>query len=128
MSSIKSEVVPTEFQNVQVIAIPSLDSTSGKTKYTTTFSPETLIVKSADTVINYQLISPTPTGVRFKNVVINQHTDQMSNPSISLSGKLVTLSDANTVKETISMTFHFVDNDGVEFNVDPDVLNEPDPT
>lgn len=119
---------PTEFINIQVIAIPKKDSQSGKVTYSTTFNPTSVIVKEIDTVLNYQLISPTPSGVRFSKVKINQKTTQLSEPSISLSGKLITFSDANTTKETISLTFHFIDNDGVEFLVDPDIDNEPPPT
>lgn len=127
MSTPKFDVTPTTFLNVQVTAIPQIDPITGKTTYQTTFSPEVLAVTQPDTVINYQLIAPTPAGVEFKNVNIKQHVDQLSTPSISLSGKLVTFSDANTSKETISLTFYFSDKDGVKFDVDPDLENIPDP-
>jgi hypothetical protein len=118
----------TKFENVQVIATPKTSDVSGKTEYETTFIPDSLKVKTLDVVVNYQLISPTPSGVKFKNVT-STHTEsnQLSAPSISQSGKLVTFSDANTVKEKINLTFHFIDDDGIEFQVDPDLDNEPPP-
>lgn len=114
-----------EFDNIQVVAIPYTDS-EGNVKYRTTFNPEIAEVTTFDTVLNYQLVSPTPEGVKFSKVSISpEHNDQLSTPSISISGKMVTLNDANTVKETISITFHFTDKDGIEFQVDPEVDNTP---
>lgn len=127
MSALKTDIAPTDFKNVQVTAIPVVDPKTGNVTYNTTFSQNKLTITQPDTVINYQLINPTPADVIFKSVKIKQHTDQLSPPSISLSGKLVTFSDQNSVKETISLTFYFTDKDGVEFNVDPDLENEPDP-
>jgi hypothetical protein len=119
---------PTPFINVQVIAIPQLDPTTGEVKYNTTFIPEMITVKESDTVINYQLIAPTPVGVEIKGLSVNpDNTHQLSKPSISESGKLVTFSDANTEKITLNITITFKDTDGVEFCVDPEVQNDPDP-
>lgn len=115
----------TEFDNVQVTAIPYLDS-EGKTKYRTTFTPESVEVTTFDTVLNYQLIEPTPAGVKFSKVTVSPvHNDQLSAPTVSVSGKMATFSDANTKKETLAITFHFIDDAGVEFQVDPDVDNNP---
>ncbi|MRV74749.1 hypothetical protein GJ700_23840 [Duganella sp. FT92W] len=114
-----------EFDNVQVTAIPYVDE-NGKTKYRTTFNPETVTVTTHDAILNYQLVAPTPDGVKFSKVSIKpEHSDQFSEPSISVSGKMVTFSDANTVKESLALTFHFTDSDGVEFLVDPEVDNNP---
>lgn len=120
----KQDIAQTAFLNVQVTAIPSL--VDGKVKYATTFNPASLTVKEADTVINYQLITPTPPGVQFKKLTVKpDRYDQFSEPTISESGKLVTFSDANTVRATFNITLHFTDKDGVEFSVDPEVENEP---
>jgi len=114
-----------EFDNVQVTAIPYTDA-DGKVKYKTTFNPTSVEVTTFDTVLNYQLIEPTPAGVRFSRVSVSpEHNDQLSEPSISISGKMVTFSDANTVKESLSLTFHFIDDTGTEFDVDPEVDNFP---
>lgn len=118
---------PTPFLNIQVTAIPTKDS-AGKVTYKTTFLPEKVSVTAHDTVLNYQLVAPTPTGVTFKNVnIVPGSQSQLSIPSISQSGKLVTFSDANTVAENFNLTFYFKDSDGIEFQVDPEVDNFPPP-
>lgn len=128
MSSKDLPIPATEFHNVQVTAIPSIDPETGQTNYSTTFNPESITVTTNDAVLNYQLIPPTPNDVQFKDVKFKQKTSQLSEPSISLSGKIVTFSDANTSKEDISITFHFIDKDNNEFFVDPIVENDPPPT
>jgi hypothetical protein len=117
----------TAFHNVQVTATPSLDPSTGKVIYTTTFDPESLTITTHDAVLNYQLVAPTPEGVQFKDVKFKQKVPQLSTPSIGLSGKIVTFSDQNTSQEAINLTFYFVDQDLVEFQVDPIVENEPPP-
>ncbi|AVR97256.1 hypothetical protein [Pseudoduganella armeniaca] len=119
---------PTAFLNVQVTAIPGIDPKTGKTKYTVHFNPAALQVTEYDTVINYQLVDPTPAGVVFKSVTVKPgREDQLSDPSISESGKLVTFSDANTKKANFHLTLHFKDKAGVEFLHDPEISNEPPP-
>ncbi len=119
---------PTAFLNVQVTALPETDPASGKTRYRTRFNPERLVVTEHDTVINYQLVAPTPAGVRFRSVTVKPgREDQLSDPSISESGKLVTFSDANTRTADFHLTLHFTDRDGIEFLVDPEGANEPPP-
>lgn len=118
---------PTTFLNVEVTAIPKLDQ-KGKVTYDTTFNPEKLIVKDPDTVINYQLVDPTPDGVIIKKMTVKPEVnDQFSDPSISKSGRMVTFSDANTTKQKLAVKLHFKDKDNVEFAVDPEVENEPRP-
>lgn len=116
---------PTQFINVLVTAVPDRDA--GQSTYKTTFRPEVVTVFQPDTVINYQLVDPTPPGVRFASVEITPDSSQMSAPSISRSGKLVTFSDANTKRESLAVTLHFTDHDGVRFAVDPDIKNDPQP-
>lgn len=115
----------TEFLNVQVTAIPKIDA-KGNVTYDTTFSPERLTVTATDTVINYQLVDPTPEDVKFKKLsVVPDKNDQFSEPSISESGKLVTFSDANTVKASFNIKIKFTNKDQQEFVVDPEVDNDP---
>lgn len=119
---------PTAFLNVQVTAIPEHDQTAGKTRYKVTFHPATLVVTEYDTVINYQLVEPTPAGVTFRSVTVKpSREDQLSDPSISESGKLVTFSDANTKPANFNLTMYFRDHANVEFNVDPEISNQPPP-
>jgi hypothetical protein len=124
---LKNNDAPTTFLNVEVTAIPKLDS-KGKVTYETTFNPEKLVVKDADVVINYQLVSPTPDAVIITKMTVKPDpNDQFSAPSISKNGKMVTFSDANTTKEKLFVKLHFKDKDNVEFAVDPEVENEPRP-
>lgn len=125
MSNNESPPPASEFHNIQVVATPTIDPASGKIAYTTTFDPPSVTITTHDAVLNYQLISPTPEGVQFKDVKVKQKVDQLSTPSISLSGKIVTFSDENTSQEDIHVTFYFSDKDGVEFLVDPIIENEP---
>lgn len=119
------DVAPTSFLNVQVTAIPQIDS-AGKVSYQTTFNPESLTVTDPDTVINYQLIDPTPADVQFSKLSIKPDgSNQFSVPTISESGKLVTFSDANTVRAKFNITIKFTDKDKQEFSVDPELENEP---
>lgn len=127
MSTPNIPIAPTRFINVLVTALPNIDA-DGKVSYITTFSPEAILVSDSDTVINYQLIAPTPADVIFKGMtVVEAHAGQFSEPSISQSGKLLTFSDANTSDETIHVFLKFTDKDKFEFGVDPEVINNPKP-
>ena len=123
----KTSEMPTQFINVRVTAVPDPDHKTSLVKYRTTFEPAFVTVVQPDTVINYQLVDPTPEGVRFASVEITPDSTQISQPSISRSGKLVTFSDANTKRESLAVTLYFTDRDGLRFAVDPDIKNDPQP-
>ena len=125
MKNLINDTARPQLLNVQVTAIPKI-GTNGKVNYETTFTPESLKVTEPDTIINYQLIDPTPSDVRFKSLSIKpDDSDQFSIPSISGSGKLVTFSDANTAKAKFNISIKFTDKDQQEFIVDPEVDNDP---
>lgn len=121
-------ITPTQFINILVTAIPEPDPQSGEVRYTTTFTPDIIRVVLPDTVINYQLVSPTPAGVKIDSISISPYNAQLSAPSIGCSGKIATLSDANTRSETLNITLNFIDEVGVAFAVDPEIRNDPEPT
>lgn len=111
---------------VQVVAVPSLDSATKKVKYQTTFTPAKVKVTAPDTILSYELVAPTPSGVRFKSVnVKGKRPEQISAPTISQSGKVMVMTDANSFKEVLNLTIHFKDSDELEFAVDPEVENDP---
>lgn len=111
---------------VQVVALPSIDPTTKKVKYDTTFSPEAVKATAPDTILSYELVAPTPAGVQFKSVKVKgKKPEQISSPSISQSGKVMVMTDANTFKEVLNLTIRFKDSDAVEFDVDPEVANDP---
>lgn len=125
MKDLTAEQAATTFLNVQVTAIPQVDE-QGNVTYQTTFTPHKLTVTDQDTVINYQLVDPTPADVKFKKLsVVPDQNNQFSVPSISESGKLVTFSDANTAKATFNIKIKFTNKDQQEFLVDPEVDNDP---
>ena len=120
------EATPTMFHNVQVSALPSTDPVSGATNYDVTFIPVAITVDSPDAVINYQLIWPTPDDVRFLDMtVLPVDQTQFSEESVSVDGKLLTFSDANTDDEILHVTLNFTDATGVSYAFDPQVINRP---
>ncbi|HEX8610831.1 MAG TPA: DP-EP family protein [Telluria sp.] len=110
----------TEFLNVQVTAI---ETSPGK--FAATFDPETLNVHRKDCVINYQLINST--GITFTGLTVDPaDNDQFSVPSVSKSGKMITLSDANTDHKTFHISLLLTGKKNG--NVDPEVINQPETT
>ncbi|RFP21554.1 hypothetical protein D0T25_09845 [Duganella sp. BJB488] len=51
---------------------------------------------------------------------------QLSEASVSVDGKLLTFSDANTVKMSLAINLKFKDGDMVEFSHDPQIQNNPE--
>jgi len=89
--------------------------------------PAVLVVSQPDTIVNYQIFDSGSDNIVFTGMtVIPEDNDQLSEESISISGKQLTFSDANTSKMTLNITLHFKDDDGVEFMHDPQVENEPE--
>lgn len=119
MSALKAS---TQFINVMVKVTPG--STPGAYKVET--APEVPFVTQADTVINYQLFDSGSKDIVFTGMtVIPEENDQLSPASVSVSGKQLTFSDANTSNVTLNITLDFKDDDGVEFKHDPQVQNDP---
>ncbi|MYM88819.1 DP-EP family protein [Rugamonas sp. FT82W] len=89
-------------------------------------APEMPYVTQQDTVINYQIYDDDHQGIVFTGMTImTLGNDQLSAASVSISGKQLTFSDANTSKVTISFKLNFKDAAGVEFMHDPQVENDP---
>jgi uncharacterized protein YcfL len=89
-------------------------------------APEMPYVTQQDTVINYQIYDDDNQGIIFTGMTImTLGNPQLSAASVSISGKQMTFTDANTSKVTISFTLNFKDAAGVEFMHDPQVENDP---
>lgn len=126
MAKIQNTSLAAPVVQVQVIALPSVDPITKKVKYDTTFSPVAIKVTAPDTILSYELVSPTPAGVQFKSVKVKgKKPDQISAPTISQSGKVMVMTDSNTFKEVLNLTIRFKDSDALEFDVDPEVENDP---
>jgi len=119
-------VASTPFINVSLKVRPK--STPGT--YKVESAPAILCITQPDTVINYQIVDSGEQNIVFnkKNpmTVLPADNNQLSAASVGISGKLLTLNDANTVPMTLNITLNFVDENGVEFNHDPEVENKPE--
>ncbi|WP_426338300.1 hypothetical protein ACN9MZ_17810 [Pseudoduganella sp. S-14] len=126
MTKIQNQTEAAPVIQIQVVAVPSIDPATQKMKYTTTFTPPEVTVTATDTILSYELVSPTPAGVQFKSLKVKGKVpEQISHPTISQSGKLMVVTDSNTVKEVLNLTIRFKDSDALEFDVDPEVANDP---
>jgi hypothetical protein len=116
-------VVPaTEFKNIQVAVSPG----AAPGQFIVVCNPLSITITSPDTVINYQIVSTAGHNISFAGMSKKpDHTHQLSDPSISVSGKLLTFSDANTTKEDLHVTLKFKDSDGTPFSHDPQIKNDP---
>lgn len=126
MAKIQNSSVASPVIQVQVVALPSVDPTTKKATYKTTFTPEGITVTAPNTILSYELVAPTPAGVQFKSVKVKAKVPaQISPPTISQGGKLMVMIDSNTFKEVLNLTIKFKDSDAIEFEVDPEVTNDP---
>lgn len=101
------------------------DSETGAYKVVT--APAIPYVTQPDTILNYQIFDSGKKDIVFTGMsVLPKDNDQLSHGSVSISGKQLTFSDANTSKMTLNITLNFKDEAGLEFSHDPEVQNEPD--
>lgn len=116
----------TPFINILVKVRPD----SAPNTYKVETAPEIPCITQPDTIINYQIFDSGNNDIVFdsKNpmTVIPKENGQLSSPSVSLSGKQLTIIDANTSTMKLSITLNFLDEKGVAFSHDPEVENEPD--
>ncbi|MBV7534263.1 hypothetical protein KW842_00650 [Duganella sp. sic0402] len=90
-------------------------------------APATPWVTAKDTVINYQIFDSGNRDIVFTGMSVKPaDNNQLSKATISVSGKQLTFSDANTAQMTFNITLHLKDDQGVEFAHDPEVENSPE--
>jgi len=95
-------------------------------QYDVRTAPEVPFITQPDTVINYQIYDDGDKKIVFTGMTVTpMDNNQLSPASVSVSGKQLTFSDANSSKVTLNITLNFKDEDGVEFKHDPQVVNEP---
>jgi hypothetical protein len=113
----------TQFLNILVNVKPG--TTPGQ--YVVTTAPAAPCITLPDTIMNYQIYDSHDNNIVFTGMtVVPANNDQLSPASVSVSGKQLTFSDANTKKMTLNIILNFKDQDGVEFMHDPQVQNEPE--
>lgn len=122
MTSVNVGNLSPEFKNVEVTVYHG----TAPGTYAVTCVPDMITVHSTDAVINYQITSLSPDGIQFSGMtVLPSDTDQLSIPSISTNGKMLTFNNANTEKITLNVTLQFFDKDGSPFSHDPQIQNDP---
>jgi hypothetical protein len=115
----------TSFVNVLVFVQPNPISPK---KFDVTTVPPAPVITEKDTVINYQIFDSSGFDIVFTGMtVLPLGSDQVSRATVSLSGKTLTFSDANTKRVDLNITLNFL-NKGVEageFSHDPQITNNP---
>ncbi len=97
-------------------------------KYIVHTEPAAPLVTETDTVINYQIFDTGGYDIVFTGMSVKpEDNNQLSKASVSVSGKLLTFSDANTEKLTMAINLKFKDKLGLEFSHDPQIQNDPRP-
>jgi hypothetical protein len=115
-------IASTPFINV-VVSVREESSNS----YHVESAPAIPWVTQRDTVINYQIVQSGKKDIVFTGMSVSpQVNDQISPASVSISGKQLTFSDANTSPMILGITLKFKDELGIEFSHDPEVRNEPE--
>jgi hypothetical protein len=113
----------TPFINV-LVRVKRKDATDS---YSVHCEPEAPLIVQPDTVINYQIVDSDP-EIIFSGLEVNPpDLNQISAPSISYSGKLLTVNDANTYKGWLSLFLEFTNSETkLTFKHDPQVRNDPE--
>lgn len=95
--------------------------------YAVQTAPAVPYITEPDTVINYQIFDSGNKDIRFTGMtVVPADNNQLSVASVSVSGKQLTFSDANTHKCTLNITLNFKDESGAQFAHDPELQNDPE--
>ncbi|GAB3438737.1 hypothetical protein NX773_07125 [Massilia solisilvae] len=121
-----STVAAPSFHNITVVVVPTPDGSgnAGGGKWKVTCSPYSCPVFTGDAILNYQLVAPTPSGIVFAGYEACAPLPgrELSRPSISVDGKMMTFSDRNSKGETILVTLRF--KDIMEILYDPEIPND----
>ena len=115
----------TSFVNILVSVKPSATIPG---TYDVLTAPALPVITETDTVINYQIFDTGGADIIFKGMCIKPAiNDQLSPASVSVSGKLLTFSDANTEAMNLNITLKFIDKSKpeLEFSHDPQISNHP---
>ena len=84
------------------------------------------MVVQKDTVINYQIVDTFGEDIVFSGLAVTpEDLNQISVPAISASGKLLTVSDANTQCCRLNLNLEFIDkSQSIRFMHDPQIQND----
>ncbi|MBP1204644.1 hypothetical protein JOD97_002686 [Duganella sp. 1411] len=116
----------TSFVNILVSVKPS---TTVPGTYDVLTAPAVPVITETDTIINYQIFDTGGYDIVFTGMAVTPSiNDQLSPASVSVSGKLLTFSDANTETMNLNISLKFIDKrkPELEFSHDPQISNRPD--
>jgi|GEM_PF-1380028 hypothetical protein len=126
--------------HVKVTVSTAVNPSTGEIEYIPKYHPEVISVTEPDTILSFKLHKPTPDDVIISAVARRPADNtQLSTPSISTNGKMVTLTDVNTEKQTLNLDFDFASKKGGKTTMlkepsasllvsdYPEILNEPPP-
>lgn len=114
----------TSFVNILVFVKPSTQAG----EYDVVTAPVIPVITESDTVVNYQIFDTDGHDIVFTGMSVEPvDNNQLSQASVSVSGKLLTFSDANTDKLSLNVTLKFKNRSqgDVEFSHDPQIKNSP---
>ncbi|MYM67775.1 hypothetical protein GTP45_13150 [Pseudoduganella sp. FT55W] len=115
----------TSFVNILVFVKPNPAKPSG---FDVSTSPAIPVITEADTVINYQIFDSAGYDIIFTGADVTPTDNaQLTSPSVSLSGKLLTISDANTkpLMLSVNLKFQIRGKSDSKFEHDPQISNNP---
>lgn len=117
-----SNYEPAVLQNIAVSVRP--DEKNPK-KYIAVTEPVDPILTAPNVILNYQIVNSYGLDIVFTGATVKpRYNRQLSKPTVSVDGKMLTISDINTEKMTLNITLEFEGPDGV-FLHDPQVQNDP---
>jgi len=116
---------PAQFVNILVSVKPS--TTIGK-KWDVTTAPVAPMITQNDTVINYQIFDTSGHDIVFTGLTVDPAINTQLSPAvISVSRKMLTLSDANTQRIDFDINLGFEERNvpNSDFTHDPQITNNP---
>ena len=114
----------TRFVNILVSVKPG----AADGQYDVVTAPAVPVITEPDTVINYQLFDTAGYDIVFTDMSVEPSVNtQLSSASVSMSGKLLTFTDANTETMGLNINLKFKNNSklGELFSHDPQIINTP---
>ncbi len=123
MSTVANRSVVPQTTIVQVVAVKKPDGNG----YEIRSFPNRIVVDSNGAVLIFQLVDPTSADVVFLQPTITPiGQDQFSTVAISRDGKLLIMSDLDSVSGSYHLFLRVQDASGAIYTHDPEVVNRPD--
>lgn len=118
--STKPKFIETE---ITVLRTPDGTGNAFNGKYNVIYEKAELLDHTPNAIFNFRLADQSPPEIRFVGMQVAGQSShlQLSEPSVSVDGRMITFSDANTEKVKMNITFKW--RDYIEFDHDPIIGN-----